>query len=165
VSRHHESPTLVTFLDAQRESVLAIVDGLDEYALRTTVVPSGWTPLGLVEHLGRAERYWFQHVAAGSVIDVPWPEEPVDDEAPFTSARAVDVVFRFYRDQCDRANEVLATMPLSSLPRGKTHPEMADLAVDLRSIVLHMIEETARHAGHLDIARELIDGRTGLGPR
>lgn len=67
--------------------MLAIVDGLDEDALRTPVVPSGWTPLGLIEHLGFAERYWFQHVATGSAVDLPWPEEPGEDEdAPFTTA-------------------------------------------------------------------------------
>ena len=117
-SQDLESQALLTFLDAQRASALAIVDGLDEDALRASVVPSGWTPLGLIEHLGFAERYWFQQVATGSATELPWP-----------------------------------------------YGEIADEVSDLRWIVLHMIEETARHAGHLDIARELIDGQTGLGPR
>jgi Protein of unknown function (DUF664) len=60
-----EQHTLLGFLDAQRASVLAMVDGLDEDTLRTPVAPSGWTPLGLIEHLGFAERYWFRQVAAG----------------------------------------------------------------------------------------------------
>jgi hypothetical protein len=60
---------------------------------------------------------------------------------------------------------VLALMPLSSPPRGRAYGEIAEQVSDVRWIVLHMIEETARHAGHLDIARELIDGQTGLGPR
>jgi len=165
-SQDLESQALLTFLDAQRASVLAIVDGLDEVALRASVVPSGWTPLGLIEHLGFAERYWFQVVATGSAVDLPWPEEPDEDEdAPFTTDRPAAVVFGFYRDQCDRANAMLASTPLSSPPRGKPYGEIADEVSDLRWIVLHMIEETARHAGHLDIARELIDGQTGLGPR
>jgi Protein of unknown function (DUF664) len=165
-SKGRESQALLTFLDAQRASVLAIVGGLDEDALRTPVVPSGWSPLGLIEHLGFAERYWFQRVATGSAMDLPWPEETDQDEdAPFTTGRPPAVVFGFYRDQCERANAVLASAPLSSPPRGRAYGEIADEVSDLRWIVLHMIEETARHAGHLDIARELLDGQTGLGPR
>ncbi len=64
-----------------------------------------------------------------------------------------------------RSDAVLAVTPLSAPPRGRHgDPEMGE-PPDVRWVVLHMIEETARHAGHLDIARELIDGQTGLGPR
>jgi len=165
-SQDPERRALLTFLDAQRASVLAIVDGLGEEALRTTVVPSGWTPLGLIEHLGGADGYWFQHVAAGSAMYDPWPDEPAEDaDAPFTTRHATEAVLGFYRDQCERSSAVLASMPLSSPPRGRAYGEIAEQVSDVRWIVLHMIEETARHAGHLDIARELIDGQTGLGPR
>jgi Protein of unknown function (DUF664) len=84
---------------------------------------------------------------------------------PFTSRRPVDAVLAFYRDQCARSDAVLSSIALTASPRSGVSPGMADLARNVRTIVLHMIEETARHAGHLDIARELIDGRTGLGPR
>jgi hypothetical protein len=165
-SQDVDDQALITFLDAQRASVRAIVDGLGEDALRAAVVPSGWTPLGLIEHLGFAERYWLQFVATGSAMDLPWPEEPGGDpDAPFATSRPAAVVFSFYADQCERANALLAAMPLSSPPRGRAYPAIADQVADLRWIVLHMIEETARHAGHLDIARELIDGQTGRGPR
>jgi uncharacterized damage-inducible protein DinB len=163
-----EGQALLAFLNAQRVSVLAIVDGLGEDDLRAPVVPSGWTPLGLIEHLGHAERHWFQRVAMGSAAPLPWPNDPDDDEdedAPFTTSRPTEMVFAFYRDQIERANAVLASTPLSARPIGRHNREGADEVTDLRFIVLHMIEETARHAGHLDIARELIDGRTGLGPR
>jgi hypothetical protein len=66
---------LLTFLDAQRRTVLAIVDGLSDDDLRKPVVPSGWTPLGLIEHLAGAEYYWFRIVAAGAGSDLPGPEE------------------------------------------------------------------------------------------
>ncbi len=105
-------------------------------------------------------------MAGGSAADLPWSEEPIDDEdAPFTSNRPAAVVFSFYRDQCERANAMLTATPLSSPPRGRAYDEIADEVSDLRWVVLHMIEETARHAGHLDMARELIDGQTGLEPR
>ena len=60
-----EMATLLHYLAAQRESVLAVVHGLDEADLRRSVVPSGWTPLGLLEHLGWAEHVWVEHILAG----------------------------------------------------------------------------------------------------
>ena len=74
-------------------------------------------------------------------------------------------VIGFYRDQCARSDAVLAVTPLSAAPRGKHGDPERDQPPTVRWCVLHMIEETARHAGHLDIARELLDGQTRLGPR
>jgi uncharacterized damage-inducible protein DinB len=161
-----ETTALLMFLQAQRHSVLAIIDGLDAEALTTAVLPSGWTPLGLIEHLAHAERHWFQEVATGSAEPLPWPDNPAeDDDAPFTTPRPVSAVLAFYRDQCERSNAILTSTPLSTPPRGRHNRPMEEDITDLRWIVLHMIEETARHAGHLDVARELLDGQTGLGPR
>jgi hypothetical protein len=158
---------LLAFLAAQRDVVLSIVTGLDEEAWQRSVVPSGWTPAGLVEHLGGAERHWFQGIVTGSIEELPWDEglPPYDPEAAFLCDRPAAEIIGFYRDQCARSDAILAVTPLSAPPRG-THgdPEM-DQPPNVRWIVLHMIEETARHAGHLDIARELIDGQTRRGPR
>ena len=78
---------------------------------------------------------------------------------------SADIV-AFYRDQCRRSDEVLATTSLSAAPGGRhPNPELAQRVTNVRWIVLHMIEETAVHSGHLEIARELLDGRTGLGGR
>ena len=159
---------LLAFLDAQRDAVLAIVDGLDEEAWHRPVVPSGWTPAGLVEHLGGAEWHWFQGVVAG-VHPEPLPADedrpPYDPTAAFVTDLPSAEVIRFYRDQCARSNTVLAATPLSAPPRGRHgDPDMTE-PPNVRWVILHMIEETARHAGHLDIARELVDGQTGLGPR
>jgi hypothetical protein len=159
-----EARVLEHFLDAQRTAVLAIIEGLDEQRLRTSVLPSGWTPLGLVEHLGHAERHWFQEVATGSATALPWPAEDDDNDVP-APPRPVAQVLAFYRDQCRQSRAVLASRPLSSPPGGGHDREIADEITDLRWIALHMIEETARHAGHLDAARELLDGQVGLGPR
>jgi hypothetical protein len=96
----------------------------------------------------------------------PGPDDPDEDEdSPFTTSRPAETVFAFYRDQIEPANAVLASTPLSSRFLGRHNREGADEVTHLRFIVLHMIEETARHSDHLDIAREVIDGRTGLGPR
>jgi hypothetical protein len=162
-----EKQALLSFLDAQRAIVLAIVADLAEDALHTPVLPSGWTPLGLVKHLGFAERHWFQRVAADSAGELQWTDMPGEEEGrkPFTTGLPADVVFGFYQDQCERANAIVAATPLSAPPRGRHPGDPAGEICDLRRIILHMIEETARHAGHLDTARELTDNRTGLGQR
>jgi hypothetical protein len=157
-----EKTALHEFLQYQRDSALAVVAGLDEAGLRTAVLPSGWTPLGMIEHLGHAERHWFQQVLAGDAAPLPWP----DEHTPLRTTRAPAAVFDFYREQCRISDAAIAATALSAAPVGR-HPDpvVAAQTTDLRRIILHMVEETARHVGHLDAARELIDGRTGLGPR
>jgi len=162
-----EDQALLAFLAAQRDAVLAIVEGLDEQAWHRPVVPWGWTPAGLVQHLGDAERHWFQQVVTGSEVDLPWDEgrPPYDPQAAFVCDRPSAEIIGYYRDQCARSDAVLAVTPLSAPPRGKHGDPQTGEPPDVRWPVLHMIEDTARHAGHLDIARELLDGQTGLGPR
>ena len=158
---------LKDFLRGQRESVLAIVEGLSEEDWHRSVVPTGWTPAGMVEHLGGAEWHWFQGVVAGKQPELPGD---VDEDQPpydpmsvvFTTGESSADVLAFYRDQCAESEAVLATTPLSAPPRG-THG--GDEPPNVRWVVLHMIEETARHAGHLDLARELLDGNVRLGGR
>jgi uncharacterized protein DUF664 len=158
---------LRAFLRAQRESVLAIVEGLSEEAWHRSVVPTGWTPAGMVEHLGGAEWHWFQGVVAGKQPELPGDvdadQPPYDPRSVvFTADASSAEVLDFYRDQCAQSESVLATTPLSSPPRGM---HGGDEPPDVRWVVLHMIEETARHAGHLDLARELLDGKVRLGGR
>jgi hypothetical protein len=165
--QHPEDQALLDFLAAQRAAVLSIVAGLDEEAWHRSVVPSGWTPAGLVEHLGGAEWHWFQGVVTGAKPEPPPGEEltPYDPTAAFASDEPSAEIMAFYRDQCAQSDAVLAVTPLSAPPRGKHGRPGRDEPPDVRWIVLHMIEETARHAGHLDIARELLDGQTRLGRR
>jgi Protein of unknown function (DUF664) len=158
---------LRTFLRAQRESVLAIVEGLSEEAWHRSVVPTGWTPAGMLEHLGGAEWHWFQGVVAGRQPELPGdldegraPYDPMS--VVFTSDASSAEVLAFYRDQCAESEGVLATTPLSAPPRGRHGPYEPP---NVRWVVLHMIEETARHAGHFDLARELLDGKVRLGGR
>ena len=160
-----DDQTVLEFLAAQREAVLSIVAGLDEDAWHRSIVPSGWTPAGLVEHLGGAEWHWFQGVISGKHPEpAPGDEDlaPYDPTAAFVSDLPSAEIIGFYRDQCASSDAVLAATSLSAKPRGM-HGDYQPPTV--RWCVLHMIEETARHAGHLDIARELMDGRTGLGRR
>jgi len=161
-----ERAALTAFLRAQRRSVLAIVEGLDDVRVRAVVVPSGWTPLGMIEHLAHAERFWFQQVLTGRADALPWPPGEDDHESgPFVTEHHLQEVLTFYRKQCMVSDEVLARTALTASPSGEVPSDLADEIYTARDIILHMIEETARHAGHLDLARELIDGRTGLGAR
>ncbi|MFE7033170.1 DUF664 domain-containing protein [Streptomyces sp. NPDC057621] len=159
-----ELKALLRVLDGQRRHVLGILDGLDAKDLRRPVLPSGWHCLGLVQHLALdVERFWFRAVAAGDeeVIhgltsgDEAWKVAP---EVP-----AIDVLDR-YRREAELADAVVtaaasADAALAWWPHdlfGEPHLHT------LRDVLLHVITETACHAGHLDAARELIDGRRWL---
>jgi uncharacterized damage-inducible protein DinB len=155
VAREREA--LAFFLAAQRSSVLAILDGLTDEQLNRTIVPSGWTPAGLIEHLADAERVWFQTVIA----------DESTDESGDAPTRTVAEAMAYYRACIADSDDILGATPLDAQPAARP---MVDIGIPyevmtVRDVVLHLIEETARHAGHLDIARELIDGRIGLGPR
>ena len=167
--READDEMLKAFLRAQRESVLAIVEQLDEEAWHRSVVPTGWTPAGMVEHLGGAEWHWFQGVVAGKQPELPGDvaeEQPPYDPMTvvFTTDASSAEVLAFYRDQCAQSEAVLAATSLSAAPLGKHGLDEVE-PPNVRWVVLHMIEETARHAGHLDIARELLDGTARLGGR
>ena len=155
---------LLDCLQYQRSSVRSIVAGLPEEAWHRPVVPSGWTVAGIVEHLGNAERHWFQEVIAGVHAELAWDEgrPPYDPEMTFTCDRPSEDVLGYYKEQCDRSDEILAGSGLSDVPRGNHGGEEAP---SVSVVVLHMIEETAAHSGHLEIAREFLDGAIGLGLR
>ncbi len=159
---HPENAALLQFLDAQRGRVFAILDGLPADALRHAALPSGWTCLELVHHLAQEERLWFRGIVAGEPVKLP---DSLDDDAAEWQVgpnESPESVFDLYRDEIKRANVITETTPLDDPPRRlfERWPEWK--IPEVRWVVLHMIEETARHLGHLDAARELLDGRTGL---
>jgi hypothetical protein len=159
-----EKSALIDFLERQRASVRSIVEGLSEEDWHTSVVPSGWTPAGFVEHLAGAEYHWFQAVIEGIEFEPPSDETfvPYDPNAAFVSDLASSEILRNYEEECGRSDAVLARKAMSDRPRGR-HGDREVPSV--RWVVLHMIEETATHSGHLEIARELLDGQTKLGRR
>lgn len=165
-----ERERLQYFLDQQRHAVLDIIDGLDDSQLYAPVLPSGWTPIGLVRHLIGAEAMWFQWVVLGTQPQVTWDDgiddPPYEPGAPFTTGHPSAAVIRQYRRQCEISNEILQSQDLDAPLRGELGLDWpGEPITDLGWVALHLIEETARHAGHLDAARELIDGATGRGPR
>jgi uncharacterized damage-inducible protein DinB len=175
INTDDESRMLLDFLQRQRDAVLKVVAGLPEEAWQTTVVPSGWTVAGMLWHLAGAEYHWFLHVTAGGTDEPSSDEEEgeeaggeYDPNAAFTCDMPSADIIADYRDVCRKADEVLAVTPLSAAPRGlhfHPDPEYTAQITNVRWIVLHIIEETATHSGHLEIARELLDGKTRLSDR
>jgi uncharacterized damage-inducible protein DinB len=173
VNQDDESRMLLSFLQRERDAVLEIVEGLPEEAWQRPVVPSGWTVAGMLAHLGGAEHHWFQNVTAGAADETPADGEgeeagEYDPRAAFTCDWPSADIIADYREECRQSDEVLAVTALSATPRRldfHPEPEYTAQITNVRWIVLHMIEETATHSGHLQIARELLDGKTGLGGR
>jgi uncharacterized damage-inducible protein DinB len=174
VNNDDDSRVLLGFLQDQRDAVLRIVEGLPEDAWQQPVVPSGWTVAGMLWHLGGVEHHWLQRVVTGVMDEPPAGEEAgeegreYDPEAAFACDWPSADLIANYRDECRRSDEVLAVTPLSAAPRGlhfHHDPEYTKQITNVRWIVLHVIEETAAHSGHLEIARELLDGETRLGGR
>ncbi|MBA3232407.1 MAG: DinB family protein [Propionibacteriales bacterium] len=159
-----ESELLLAYLNAQRQHVLGILEGLDEEALRRPMMPSGWNCLGLVRHLALDdERFWFRAVVAGEEIVIQDLAEAPDDAWQVGPDVAVESVFDAYRQQIDLANAIISSTPLDSAPAWWPEELFGSWRLDnLREIILHVLTETAVHAGHLDATRELIDGRTWL---
>ncbi len=154
-----ESNALVSSLNAQRGHVLGILDGLSGEALRRAVLPSGWTCLGLVRHLALdVERFWFRSIIAGEPVELCEGAEAwqvSEDTQP-------DQVLGLYRHEIERANEIIAGTPLDTAPAQWPDEWPGWRLASLREVILHVITETACHAGHRDAARELIDGRTWM---
>ncbi|MGH3305349.1 MAG: DUF664 domain-containing protein [Streptosporangiaceae bacterium] len=154
-----ERAALLEWLGDQRQHVLVVLRGLPDEALRRPVLPSGWTCLGLVRHLAvDVERFWVRGVIAGQPIDF-------DDSTGWeTSPGPAQAVFELYRQEIAAADAILATADLDAPPAQWPEYFSNWRLHDAREVILHMMTETAVHAGHLDAARELIDGRTWLGP-
>ena len=155
-----EREALLEWLDGQRRHVLGVLKGLSEENLRQPVLPSGWSCLAMVRHLAvDDERFWFRAIAAGEALDLNddtgWqlsPDEPAE------------AVLDLYRRESAASDAVLAGLSLDAPPAMWPDYFSGWRLRDVREIILHVITETAVHAGHLDAARELLDGRTWLGP-
>jgi len=155
-----ETEVLLQFLDAERGHVLGILEGLSEEQLRRPVLPSGWCCLGMVKHLALAdEHYWFRCVVGGESFGF-FPEGP-DAEWQVGPDESAEDVFNLYRQEIERSNAIIAATPLDMAPR-QLDPRWGEWGkrfTDLRFVMLHVLKETANHAGHLDAAAELLDGR------
>jgi hypothetical protein len=146
-----ERITLVTLLQYQRESVVRKVAGVSDNDARRSPVPTGTSLLWLLKHLARAEALWFLERFAGEEVERELLEHDVGPEDTLQAAIAR------YRATWARVDAVIATSELDTICAGVND----EANPDLRWVLAHLLEETARHAGHADILRELIDGQTG----
>jgi hypothetical protein len=173
-TEHPEPPDHLTdprdllegYLDYYREALLRKLDGLSDEQLRTAPLPSGWTPLELFKHLTYVEIRWLQWGFSGEDVEHPWgdrgpgerrPEEPwhVGEDETFEELRAA------FLATCERSREIVAASPLDRFAPPGPRFDYPGPTASLIWILFHLFQEYARHLGHLDAARELIDGRTG----
>ena len=157
-----ERTQLVGWLDQQRSLVRWKCEGLKEADEQRAVLPKSpfMTMAGLVYHLRWVEHCWFNVLFLGeSSADNPQFNEDLPDDADMMAegiplAKLLDD----YEQQCVRSNEIVAA---HSLDETGKHPDFRSAQASLRWMLIHMVEETARHVGHLDAMRELLDGETG----
>jgi uncharacterized protein DUF664 len=161
VMEHGGWDGLIDYLGAQRAHVLGTLDDLDDDALRRPVLPSGWTAVSMVQHLTLdVERFWFAGVIGGDA-DIAQAGEGEPDQAWIVAADTAPAqVLAAYRDQIEISDLVLGAVSWSDPPSVWPEDLFGTWRLDnAMEIVVHVLAETACHAGHLDAARELIDGR------
>ncbi|WP_030791139.1 DinB family protein [Streptomyces sp. NRRL S-920] len=160
-----DEPTmLASWLDMHRATLAVKCSGLDdEQALRTSVEPSSLSLFGLVQHLAEVERNWIQRVFAQRDVPLLFPSSPGGGFTP-DRGRTFAQVLALWESEVAVNREICAGRSLDET--GRLGPEEAavvggDDVVSLRWVLVHLIEEYARHNGHADLLRERIDGVTG----
>jgi uncharacterized damage-inducible protein DinB len=145
--------SMEAWLDFLREGVELKVQGLTDEQGRRSLVPSNSTVTGMVQHLARVEHWWFHVCLAGQPMD---PEiEALDEWA--VEATSIAAALNLYRAECARSRHV--SMAMASITTRSANSQYPDC--DYAWVAMHMIEETARHLGHIDILREQLDGAVG----
>ncbi|MFD8738076.1 DinB family protein [Streptomyces sp. NPDC059618] len=155
-----ERTQLATFLDYARATARAKCEGVSAEDARKAPLPGSplMTLSGVINHLRWVEYYWFQVVFLGEEDKGPWTDEDPDREMRIAVDFPLSQLLDEYEEQSARYRELVAAHDLDARSE---RPGRDGTLFDLRWIVLHLVEETARHNGHLDILRELADGRTG----
>ena len=151
-----EKESLHVSLDRHRDAILWKLEGLGDAALRRPMTPSGTNLLGLVKHLAAVEYGWFCRTFGRPTEPMPFDENEPDADLRVTSDETTEDILAFYARARAAADDVIRELDLET-----TGTAWFGDAVSLRWVLIHMVEETARHAGHVDILRELIDGMIG----
>lgn len=151
---------LLDYLDYFRSAVAGKLDGLSAAQLSESAVPTGWTPAGLVWHLVNVERRWLVWGFSGEAVDGPW-RDAAEDGGWVTPALGVDGLRTLLDEAAIRTRGIVESHSLDETARLGGRFSDAASAPQLHWILLHLVQEYARHTGHLDISRELVDGLTG----
>jgi hypothetical protein len=149
------------YLRSSRQALLWKLNGLSEYDIRRPVVPTGTNLLGLVKHLALVEVGYF-----GDTFDRPAEELSFNDSEPnadmFAKAdESREYITNYYQEACAHADATIEALTLDAVGHVPWWPPEHN-EVTLHRVLVHVLAETNRHAGHADILRELIDGATGL---
>ncbi len=155
-----ERTQLVGWLDLQRAIIIWKCEGLSEVdahrpLLRTSPL---MTMAGVVSHLRWVEHSWFEVLFLGRPAEGPELDGGLEDADMMVEGIPLGQLVEEYERQCAISNEIIAAHSLDDVGR---HPDYPSARASLRWMLIHMVEETARHAGHLDTIRELLDGTTG----
>jgi uncharacterized damage-inducible protein DinB len=150
---------LLRYLDYFRAVLVDKVRGLDEAELRRSRLPSGWTPVELVRHLTYVERRWLVWGFEGREVGDPWGDRREDRWYVEPSASLDDLVAELHA-QAETTGRVVRAHDLEERGAPGERWEGAEPAT-LERVLLHLVQEYARHVGHIDIVRELADGVTG----
>jgi len=154
-----EAPTLRQFLDYQRTVVIRKVAGLSDHDASKPMTASGLSILGVIKHLIDVERWWFGICFTGADLPLASSDDDPDADFRIEPGETVEQIVAAYRAEIDSANRVIAG---ASLDQHSVRPSRRlGKTISMRWILVHMIEETARHAGHADLMRESLDGATG----
>jgi uncharacterized damage-inducible protein DinB len=151
-----EKESLLAALERHRDAVLWKLEGLDDAALRRPMTPSGTSLLGMVKHLASVEYGWFCETFGREAEALPFDESDPDADLRPEPDETVEDILAFYGRARTAANSVIDELDVEA-----TGTAWFGDTVTMRWVLIHMVEETARHAGHADILRELIDGLTG----
>ncbi len=153
-----ERVMLESWLEFHRATLAMKCDGLSDDQLRErSVPPSSMSLLGLVRHMADVERNWFRWVLSGEHgAGLFWTPENEDGDFDDVDDASVDEAFDAWRAECENGREVAASMQFDDTGKRRNGEP-----VSLRWVLVHMIEEYARHNGHADFLRERIDGATG----
>lgn len=159
-----ERTSLVEFLDYHRATFQNRIDGLDHEQLNRRLAPSSLTLASLTKHLALVEDSWFHEDFLGVALPEPWSSAPFDEDRDWEMHSAVDddpaYLASLYAAACERSRAIVAAAESLDTLSARIG-EREGKAFSLRWILLHMIEETARHNGHADFLREAIDGVVG----
>jgi Protein of unknown function (DUF664) len=155
------SRLFLEYLDYYRATIEAKLDGLSEAELRHSRLPSGWTPIELLKHLVYMEQRWLVWGYEAEPVDAPWGDRGPEDRWQVGDDESVeDLVAALHRGGA-RTRAIVEAADLASQGRRGGRFGSDREPPTLVWILFHVLQEYARHAGHLDIARELADGSVG----
>ncbi|HET6299624.1 MAG TPA: DinB family protein [Kribbella sp.] len=153
----------LAWLDYFRETVERKLDGLSEAELRTSRLPSGWTPLELLKHLVFMERRWIRWGFVAEPVPDPWGDSGGNPDAPWRlePGDTLEGLLDQLRQGAERSRKIVAAADLGESAAAGGRFSAGEEGPTLNWILFHVLQEYARHVGQLDIARELADGLTG----